>query len=467
VSAPTETLGSHADGRPVGPAADVGRGAAARPGTDPAASFTLLSRVLRAAGSAALVAALSTFLWQHWESGGDLTRAGTLLAHTLLLAGAGLVCGLRAGDGKAARTFLGLAAASLPVVFCVAGGLVYSQLGGESARAAVPRYALWVAPSPAAALAAAAVAALCAVPVAALALGVLARRRAAVLTAAFCAANALLLVPTRDADAVAALTGLALAGAAALEWRWLRGAPGLATLEGGLARALVLAPLVLLLGRSVLHYDLSAPFHGVLGIAAAASLFAASLARRLPGSLRACARWGALAPAAWGSVALAIAALQVDLDASLGLPLAAGMFAGLLTAASLAAGEAAWGAAYRRAGGVAFAAASALGLFVAPGAAASLVAVASAIGVLAWGTLQQSRALQLAGAAGALAAGAVHVRLAVELYAWSRWGSLAALGAGVILAASAVERWGPEASARLTAWRRRVGSGSAAGSEAR
>ncbi len=415
--------------------------------------FAATSRALRGAGSLALLAALSTFLVQHWQQGSDLWRAATLLAHTVALAGAGLFCGLGARDGKAARTFLGLAGASLPIVSCVGGALLYSQLAWDAGPVDVAGYATWVAPSPLAALGAAAVALACSVPVAVLALGSFARRQMGLLAAAFVAANALLFVPTRDPDAIAVLAGLALAAAAALELRVLRRDPAMATFEGGLARTLVLAPVALLVARSALHYALSPLFHAVLWHGVAAALFAGSLARSLPEPLRGLPRWAAVVPAAWAALALADA-LHVGPALGLGLPVAAGAFALQLGAASLLAGDEGWGREFRALAGLGFAGACVANLAFERGVAASLVAGAASIGALAWGTLRESRALQVAGAAGALAAVAVHVRHAIALYEWSRWGSLALLGVAVIVAASLVERFGPRALARVERWKR-------------
>lgn len=430
---------------------------AAPPAPPAVERFTATSRMLRGAGSAALVAALSTFLWQHWQSGSDLVRAATLLAHSGALAAAGLFCGLRARDGKAARTFLGLAGASLPIVASVAGGLVYSQLAWDSLRP-VPHYATWVAPSATAAWAAGLIAALGSAPIAGLCMGVFARRAWRPLAVAAVAGNALLLVPTRHPDAVAALAAASLAALAWLEWRWLAREPSLANFEGGVARALAWAPPLFLLGRSALHYDLSHLYAGVVGLAAAAGLTGLSRLPRAPGELRAAARWFAVIPAAWASVALSAALFSGHDPLGLALPLTGALFAAQLGLASLGAGGADWGRSFRQLAAAGVAGSCWLDLWLAPGVVSSLLAGSTSLVVLAWGTLRAQRGLQLLGAAGALCSVAVHVRLAAELYAWSRWGSLALLGAAVILAASWIERSGPAALARLERGLRRHGA---------
>ena len=450
MSAPTTGYGVEVEVKP-----EVSGGPQAppeAPGTQPSpARFAAVSRVLRGAGSAALVAALSTFLWQHWQEGSDLVRAGTLLAHTGALALAGLFCGLRARDGKAARTFLGLAGASLPIVASVAGGLVYSQLALDAPRN-VAAYATWVAPTAAAALIAGLVSVAASLPVAVLAMGVFARRCLTPLAALAVAGNAALLLPIRDADVVAVLAAALLSAFAWIEWRWLQRETSLATFEGLVARGLALAPPLFLLGRSVLHYDLSPLYYAVLCTAAALALTGLSWIERLPGDLRATARWFAVLPAAWGSAAFSAALLEVGLVTSLGLPVAAGVFAVQLVAASLLDEGEEWGHSFRRLAAWAFCGISVANLWIEPGVLASLVAGVGCLAVLAWGTLRSQRNLQALGGAGAVAAVAVHVQHAIELYAWSRWGSLALLGAAVILAASWIEHSGPRALRRFERW---------------
>lgn len=448
MSAPNTTLPAWklpaSDATPVAPASGVA-----------APRFTAASRVLRGAGAAALLAALSTFLWQHWQIGSDLMRAGALLAHTVGLTLAGLFCGLGARDDKAARSFLGLAGATLPILFCVGGGLVYSQWAWEGSPVHLARYATWVAPSPVAAFAAAAVILATAVPVSLLAMGVLARRRLGALAAACVVGNALLLVPTRDPNVVAVLAAALLAGLAALEWRVFSRETSLATFEGGLARVLAVAPAVLLLGRHWLHYEITPLFEGVCWLAAGAGLTALAAWRAAPDGVREVARWASLVPALRVAAAVGEGAANMGVTGGLVLPLAALCFGTQLVGASLVGATAAWGRWLRSAAGLGLAGACVVNLAVAPGIVASLLAGLASVSLLAWGTLREHRPLQLLGTAGALLAGAAHVQHAIAFYHWNRWGSLALLGVVVILAASGVERFGPRALARVEVWKRR------------
>src|SRR5690349_21940494 len=110
-----------------------------------------LTRALRIAGAAFVVASASTFMLQHWQSGNDIGRYAMLVGQSILLAAAAYFVGLTVREGRSARTFLALVLGTIPVSFAVLGGLVYSQFHfGELAP--LPHYASWIAPSKGAAL---------------------------------------------------------------------------------------------------------------------------------------------------------------------------------------------------------------------------------------------------------------------------------------------------------------------------
>src|SRR3954469_19518367 len=106
-----------------------------------------LTRALRIAGAALVVASASTFMLQHWQVGNDLLRYAMLVGQSLLLAAAAYFVGLTLREGRSARTFLALVLATMPVSFAVLGGLVYSRFHLETV-ATLPSYATWIAPNP-------------------------------------------------------------------------------------------------------------------------------------------------------------------------------------------------------------------------------------------------------------------------------------------------------------------------------
>jgi hypothetical protein len=90
----------------------------------------------------------------------------------------------------------------------------------------------------------------------------LARKEAKLLTALFCEANLLLVVPVRQPLTVAALAGLALLGLLRVELRRFDASAQLATLEGRLARVVLFAPPVTMLGRVFHLYHPGVAFIG-------------------------------------------------------------------------------------------------------------------------------------------------------------------------------------------------------------
>ncbi|MGH0032909.1 MAG: hypothetical protein ACQGVC_24215 [Myxococcota bacterium] len=423
----------------------------------PAARLEGLSRILRGVGAAALVAAASSFLLQHWDSGGDVWRYYALLAHTGLLGVLGFVWGLRANDAKGARTFLALAAGLVPAHFCILGGLVYSRFSWDGPLTPVARYATWVAPDGASALLAVGLTLAVLGAVTALALVALARARAGWFGGLYLVANALLLVPTRDPSVVAGLAALAMTAAAVCELRVARREPTLRTLEGVFVRVMPWLPPGILLVRSALHYDLSALYGAVA--TAAVGLGATALAgeRRIAPPLRAALRGSALASLALSAAfATRAADLALALPESALLPLGGALFASVATGLSLLAGREVWGVAYRRAAAWVLLASMALDLAFFPGVIAAVACLLTSVAALSYGFLTQRRSIFLAGGVGALLSLVTHLRAAIDLYALSHWGSLALVGVAVILAATWVERRGAGFAETFAAWRDRL-----------
>jgi hypothetical protein len=415
-----------------------------------------LSRVLRAVGAGVLLASASSFLLQNWATGGDIARYYTLLGHTVALAVLGFVWGLRANDAKGARTFLALAGGLVPANICILGGLVYSQFSWEGGATQVAHYASWVAPSASAALLAVGVSLASLAGVMLLAFLSLARERARILTALYLGVNALMLIPSRDPSLVAVVAGLQLIALGVFEGKVVRVTSSLRTLEGRFVRTMLFAPPVLVLLRSALHYELSAAFVAVATGALAAGSFALALESRIPAVVASALRGLSLASLACSAASLAAAFVETfGLPASVALPVAGTAFGASATGLSLLAGDALWGGLYRRAAAAAVLGTFALDLWVFPGVVSSITCGVASIVTLSYGFLWERRGLFVAGLAGAVLAVLTQLRAAIELYAWSHWGSLALLGVAVVLAATAVERHGEALGERAAFLRRR------------
>jgi len=371
-----------------------------------------------------------------------------------MLSLAGFLCGLRIRDPKSARVFLALAAALVPAHACILGGFVYSQFAWSAGPIPVPDYASWVAPSPTAAWLVPMGAAALLIPLASLSFLALARPRARLLTAVYLAGNAALLIPTRDPQWIAGLLTLLGAGLAFLELRVLRRDLALRTLDGLMVHAMLASPLVLMGLRSVLHYELSWFFGAAISGTAAMTLALLSREESLRPAWRRMLEIGGLAMAAatcgFGSAALVTAGLP----GSMGIPAAAFPFTGILLAWSLA--DAGAGAARRRAAAALAVSAAGLNLALFPGLGTAWTCATLGIAALGYGFLVGQQALLACGIGATLFALLHHVRVALDLYAVSHWGSLALLGAAVIVAASLMERHHEELRARLAVWRSRL-----------
>lgn len=433
-------------------------GASAGIGSDASTSrLEGLSRILRGVGAAALLAAASSFLLQHWDSGGDVWRYYALLAHTGLLGALGFAWGLRVNDAKGARTFLALAAGLVPAHFCILGGLVYSRFSWDGALTPVARYATWVAPDGTSALLAVAATLGVLGGVTALAFVALGRARAVAMGALYLVANALLLVPTRDPSLVAALAGASVTALAVFELRVARREATLRTLEGSFVRGMLWAPAALLLIRNALHYDLSSLYGAVACGTLALACTTAAGEQRLWGALRAALRGAALACIGLASV-FATDALDAGLqlpDSAL-LPLGGLLFASVATGLSLTARGETWAIGYRRIAAWVLLGAMALDLGLFPGVVAAVACLVTSIVALSYGFLTQRRAIFLAGVAGAVLSLLCHLRAAIDIYALANWGSLAFVGIAVILTATLVERRGAALATGFAAWRERM-----------
>ncbi len=420
--------------------------------SSPVRRISLLTRVLRASGAAVVVAAAGTFLFQHWERGNDLTRYFTLLAQSGVLSAIGLFCAVQIRESKGARTFMALAVGIVPALFCILGGLVYSQFSWDGATGDVARYAKWVAPGPIQALATVAATLVVVTLIGFLSMLSLVRTKARPLTAVFLVANAALLIPTRAPEAMAALLAILLAAIATLEWKHWSREPAMRTGEGWIVRAMLALPLAMLVLRSVLHYELSL-FMVAVACLAASSLFFLCAYGWAKERFAALCEFAAVVFAAlgWGSFAIA-AHLAFALPSATFLPMGAFPMAGTFLGMSLV--QARHASTYRNAAVAVALAAVAGSLFLAPSVLASFLALAVGILAAGYGFFFERNALLLCGALTALAGLLRHVAQAIELY--GHWTSLSALGISVILAASLLERHHEAIGNRVRALRERA-----------
>lgn len=402
-----------------------------------------LTRALRIAGATLVVASASTFMLQHWQSGDDLWRYAMLVGQSLLLAAAAYFVGLTLREGRSARTFLALVLATMPVSFAVLGGLVYSQFHLE-ALAPLPFYATWVAPTPQSALLAVAGTLALLGPLALVSFMALARKQAKLLTVLFFAANLLMIVPVRQPLTIAVLAGLALIALVRLTLTRFAGTAQLDTLEGRLARLVLFAPPLIMLGRVFHLYQGGAAFIGSLLLIGAAMLWC--FLPRVNDFKRDFGTWimAGLAFAGWVlcwselTAARDSAALSVLL---FGLPLALCSLLAALRASSSRAALVSLGL-------VQALLTTVIACAIDLGSISALVCVVLGVAVAVWGASMRALVRTMAGAGVALFGLGVQVWLAVNHDDLLRWASLSVVGVLLIVGSAYIER----NRARLLRW---------------
>lgn len=231
-----------------------------------------IGTVLRYIGVAVLMAATGTFMFQRWGDMTHMSRYFAFLAFTAVVCAAGLVCGLKIGENKGARTLLGAVVVLLPVHCAQIGAILFSRLGGGAHAMNYPSYFFWSVPSLADAVLVAVAGAVALIPMAYMAYSVLARNYARQLMLLGCAVSAILVVPTRDPLIVGLLLTVAGVVACMGEIK-LSGVAELKTREAAVARCVPFIATAMLIGRQGALYHSSIFFQGIVYALMSAVLF--------------------------------------------------------------------------------------------------------------------------------------------------------------------------------------------------
>ena len=412
--------------------------------------------VLRFAGSALLVTSASTFLLQHWQQAGSVLRYACLLAHTLLLATCGYVCGLHVRESRAARSFFALVLVSVPVHFAALGGMLHSLVALDGTRGPIE---LWPQSDPLLASATALLGIAVVAVLTRLVAQLLVRPIASRYATTTLVLNAGLLLPLRQPLFAVAMTTVMLCWLfqrdrrIAAEAHFARAEPAV------LARTLLLAPIAIVMLRTALWYQPSQAVLGVFCIAVGVMVFAwipLAWPKLLP-----------LQPLAAGTAVVGCLWLSAALTQTWQVPDALALPA-LALPALLLIGTLSWFARHARMAylrtslvGSAFVIAlNALAFldFAHPNAAAWL-ALTFGIAVVGMAVYVGQRT---AFSAGLLAAGLGLAQISAQLVnfgAFQHWTLLSALGMALILCAAWIERyadsvvrWTRLLRARLAHW---------------
>jgi hypothetical protein len=221
-----------------------------------------IGSLLRYIGVGVLIASMATFMFQRWDTMTQVSRYFAFLAFTAGVCVSGLLCGLKIGENKGARTLLGAVVTLIPIHCAQIGAFIYSRVANGVSEHSYPSYFYFMAPTLTDAVIVAVGGLLALLPMAYMAYSVLARKHAKRLLLLGCGVSAALLVPTRDPLFVAGL--VAVAGALAyIGERSFGSIVELKTREAFVARLVPFIALAMLIGRQSSLYHPTTVLHGV------------------------------------------------------------------------------------------------------------------------------------------------------------------------------------------------------------
>lgn len=420
-------------------------------------SYKALSAMLRVFGAGVLVSSISLFLFQDWTGSEDIYRFATLIGFSGLLTVAGFICARIINENISARLFLGIALLSVVVNFAVAGGLIYSGMQSVLVSSTLPEFARWHIGSGMSVSLLGLASILVLTPVSIVAFRALARKSSGILFKLFVATNALLLIPIRDGNSIV-LLGAVLAVFVIRQLIKLgRDDPSLSTFEGRFAKAIVFAPVLVLLGRSLFFYDPStfafAALSGLTFIILRQVGFAIPLKSQLSKAIDLTSRVVAFATAAMFTCVVAQMWPHAE---QLYIPIFCVIFASMLVELSLRIASS--GGTIRKFAALTMVMGVSLNLFVYPSFALAVFTMAVGLVVLSYGYSAEQKFIFAAGVT-ALGIGFIYqLWLATTLFDFGSWGTLAALGTVTILAASVLERHGLTLKNRALQWRAQMGA---------
>ena len=229
-----------------------------------------LPQALRWLGTTALVVAAMIYMIQGVSLANTMERHWAFFVITAILGGLGVYFGLAAREVKGGRTFLGIAAASVPVHFSQLGGMIHSLVG--EAPANMPEALVFSATSAAATAATAAATIGLLAPLTYFCFSIYGRSRALPLTIVYFLTNAAILIPMRGSGIVAAVIVLTAAMIRGADYYFFTDDARLKSFEGTILRCMFGTIILTLIGRS-LFYPMGAPYFSMLLAAGGLALF--------------------------------------------------------------------------------------------------------------------------------------------------------------------------------------------------
>ena len=391
-------------------------------------------------GIAVLAAATGSFMFQRWGDMTHLARYLSFLVFTVGVCGAGLLCGLKIGENKGARTLLGVVVTLIPVHAAQLGAILFSRFGSPPrSPVSYPSALYWSVSSLSDALIAVGVGVATLIPMAFMAYSVLARSHARQLLMLGCGVSAALMIPTRDPMFVGMIMAIASACTLIGEAR-LSSVLELRTREGVIARSVPFLAVAMLIGRQCFLYNSTSLFLGIVCLIASAVAFEMVPRLKISGLVTTLSEHLSVPLTALGVFFVGDAILQgFDLSTSVFAPLVIGMPMGI--AFTVMAERA------RESSGV-FRVASSVALFLTglsellsgSGVEAGVISLLIGIVALTVGSAAEKKGMFLAGAVLILLSLGRVCLDALGNISVSPWVILGVIGVGTIVSASYIER---------------------------
>lgn len=409
-------------------------------------SLNNLTTILRRVGAVLLFAAAVAFLSQGWTAMGSLSRYGSFLVFTLVLAGLGIICGAFIKEEKGARTFMGIAAALFPVHCAQLGAMIYACMLGVAAS--VPVLFKFDPPTVLETTVVTIIGFVVLVPIVYAGIATMARQQAVFLTSAFILNSALLLIPTRNSTFISLLIVSSVIALLVLSTKYLTDKVCMQTWEGRMMQGMLFLPSAMIYVRNFLYsYDLMLSGIGFLGIGLGLFL---CLGNKVPNEKLGTAIQTAGVPLVWiGLIAISEALFSTqsflflnlsNIRDQIQIPLYVLPFGLVLTAISFhARGN---GHNYRKFATIIVIAFMMINLLQAPGLLNSLLCVLSMIAIIVGSFLIKENALFICGIIGLGISLLYHLSEVYAVASQYPWITLAILGVSIVFIATYIEKKG-------------------------
>lgn len=411
--------------------------------------FASVSQILRFLGASVMVASMSVFLLQGWDSTNDTVRCFILLAQTGLLAAGGFGLSFLLKENKGARVFFGLSLASIPANFTVLGALIYSQFQWDGDLGTYPEFATWVM-TDLSYMTFTIIAVLAVlIPVAFLGYSVMARRSSKKLALTLLLTSSALLLPVRGSLYVGILV-VAIALFVLINiTRMANEDLTLRTPEGVFARFLLFVPALIVLARSIFFYQPDAFL--VVTIALTAFVIMRHVSLQLDAE-----HWiRSVLELTSPIVALVVAMNLFDgiehiVNEMVLIPIFVSVFSAMVADVAYRCGR--YKSLYINTAAIVMAGGFMLNLLTSDSLFVALMCAVVGIGILIAGYMMRRRLILNIGVITFVVGLGNQLIEAIQHIDLTSWGSLAVMGTTAIIIASVLDRHGPALKLRATHW---------------